>query len=519
MMKLSRSLLVLIASASLTITAWGKTPQSGGTINVAIQPEPPGLMLGLIQNAPTQRVAGNIYEGLLRYSTDLKPQPQLAKSWDISDDGMTYTFHLHDGVKWHDGQPFSAEDVVFSADVFLRETNPRTRMILEHVKSIQAPDPQTVVFQLKAPFSPFIQAFEVGTMPMVPKHIYEGTDFRTNPANNTPIGTGPFKFVKWDRGSVIQLAKNEDYYEPGKPYLDAIYWHVIPDAASRAAAYENGTLDVMPAGSVENFDIPRLSSLDNSCITEKGNEYFNPFAMLWLNNREGPTSDARFRQAVMYAMDRNFAKNVLWNGLGNVAQGPFSTKLAAHDEDIKGYPYDPDKAKSLLDEMGYNGEPVRLLPMPYGETWTRWGEAIRQNLEAVGINVETEATDVAGWNQRISQWDYDIAFTYLFQYGDPALGIARTYISSNIAKGSPWNNVEGYQNPEVDQLFAEAAGMNDPDQRQALYSQIQHQLYDDVPVAWLMELGFPTIYRCNVHDLISTGIGLSDGFKNAWIER
>src|SRR3546814_12592030 len=97
------------------------------------------------------------------------------------------------------------------------------------------------------------------------------------------------------------------------------------------------------------------------------------------------------------------------------------------------------------------------MPRPYGETWQRWGEAVRQNLQDVGINLEIVATDVPGYNQRLSEWDYDIGFSYLYQYGDPALGVARSYISSNIAKGSPFNNVEGYSNPEVDKLFAEAA--------------------------------------------------------------
>ena len=250
----TRLTLGLAAGAVLAGAALAE-PKSGGTVNVVIQPEPPGLMLGLVQNGPTQMVAGNIYESLLRYDTDLNAEPGLAKSWEVSDDGLTYTFHLHDNVKWHDGEPFSAEDVVFSADDFLRETHPRFRVSLNYVESIEAPDANTVVFTLKEPFGPFLGIFEVGTMPIVPKHIYEGTDYKTNPMNNTPIGTGPFKFDEWQKGSYIHLVKNEDYY------IDEIYWQVIPDAASRAVAFETGKVDVLPGGSIENFDIPRIQAM------------------------------------------------------------------------------------------------------------------------------------------------------------------------------------------------------------------------------------------------------------------
>ncbi|MFC0266890.1 ABC transporter substrate-binding protein [Kushneria aurantia] len=495
----------------------GAQPHSGGEVNIAIQPEPPSLMLPLVQNNPVQLIGGNIFESLLRYSTDLEPMPQLAKSWEIGDDGLTYTFHLYDNVVWHDGEPFSAEDVVFSVG-FMTEVEPQARETMSHVERIETPDANTVVFHLKQPYPAFIMAFEVGSMPMVPKHIYEGTDYHNNPANAHPIGTGPFEFERWDRGSVIVLSKNEDYYQEGLPYLDTLYWHVIPDAASRAAAYENGTLDVLPAGSVENFDLERLADLPGSCITNQGSEMFNPFAMLWLNNREGPMSDVRFRKAVMYALDRQFANDVLWNGLGRIPAGPFSSKLPEHDDSIEAYPHDPEQARALLDEMGYNGEQIRLLPLPYGETWARWSEAVRQNLEDAGINVTTEATDVAGWNQAISQWDYDIAFTYLYQYSDPSIGISRTYNSDNIARGSPWNNVEGYRNERVDELFAAAAVEADPEARQQLYSEVQQILHEEVPLAWLLEMPQPVIHGCDVHNLITTGIGISDGFKNAWIE-
>ena len=493
--------------------------EAGGRLDIVVQPEPPGLMLGMVQNGPTQLVAGDIYEGLLRYNTDLEPMPGLAESWEISDDGLTYTFKLHEGVKWHDGEDFTADDVVFSAGTFLPETHARLRASLAYVESVTALDDLTVEFKLKEPFGPFISVFEAATMPMIPQHIYEGTDYATNEMNATPIGTGPFKFEEWVKGSYIHLVKNEDYYVDGLPYLDEVYYRVIPDAASRAVAFETGEVDVLPGGSVENWDIPRLTEMEGVCSTSEGWEFFAPHAWMWLNNREGPTSDVRFRQAIMYAMDREFMKDVVWNGFGTVATGPVSSKTNFYSDDVTMYDHDPEKAKALLEEMGYDGEPVTILPLPYGETWQRWAEAVRQNLSEVGIEVEIDSADVAGWNEKTSQWDYDIAFTYLYQYGDPALGVSRNYTADRIKKGSPWNNVEGYDNPELDEKWFKAATLVDTDERQALYDEIQKEIVNDVPVAWMLELDFPTIYRCNVHDLVTTGIGVNDGPRNAWIEK
>lgn len=494
-------------------------PQYGGTLNVVIQPEPPGLMLGILQNGPTQMVAPDIYESLLRYNFDLSPEPQLAKSWEISDDGKTYTFHLREGVTFHDGEPFTSEDVKFSMDVFLRETHSRMRVYMEHVESIETPDDYTVVFNLKQPFGPFIGIFEPGTAPMIPKHIYEGTDFRENPANNTPIGTGPFKFDEWVKGSYIHMVKNEDYYMDGLPYVDDIYYHVIPDAASRAVAYETGKVDLLPGGSIENFDVPRVRDMENTCITDKGWEYFGPLSWIWVNADNKPLDDVKLRRAMMHALDREFAKDALWNGLGKVATGPLNSSTKFYDPDTPDISYDPEKAKELLAESSYNGETIRILGLPYGETWQRWAEAVKQNLIEIGINAEIVPSDVAGWNQKTSDRDYDLAFTYVYQYGDPALGVSRTYMGDNAAPGSPWNNVSNYQNPETDKLFDEAALMADPENRRAAYKKIQDIIVGDVPNLWLLELGFPTIYRCNIKNPINTSFGVNDGFRFVWIDQ
>ena len=493
-------------------------PKIGGTINAVIQPEPPSLMLAMIQNGPTQMVSGNIFEGLLRYSPKLEPLPGLAQSWTISDDGKVYTFKLKPGVTWHDGKPFTSADVLFSVDM-LKQTHARARGNLVQVEKVEAPDDLTVVFTLKQPFGPFIGIFEVGSMPMVPKHLYDGTDYKTNPYNNAPVGTGPFMFKEWQKGSFIHLVKNPNYHEKGKPYIDDIYWQIIPDAAARSVAFETGKVDVLPGGSVENFDVPRLSQLKDVCVTGAGWEFFSPLSWMWLNNRSGPTANKKIRQAIMYAVDRDFAKDVIWNGLGKVATGPSASTIKFYTDDVPKYPFDPAKAKALLKEAGYNGEKIRMMPLPYGETWQRWGEAVKQNLQDVGLNIETIATDVPGSNQKIGDWDYDIAFTYLYQYGDPALGVSRNYISSQIAKGQVFNNVEGYSNPEIDKLFAEGANATPDSKRQELYDKAQKILVEDVPVAWLLELQFPTITHCRIKNLITTAIGVNDGFRDAWIDK
>ncbi|HEX8048672.1 ABC transporter substrate-binding protein [Rhizobium sp.] len=513
---LSMSLaLVLIASAAYA------APVEGGKINLIVQPEPPSLMIGITTNGPSLAVGGNIFESLLRYDEKLQPMPSLAKSWTVSDDGLTYTFTLQDNVVFHDGKPMTSADVLFTVNDFLTKTQPRHRNLMDRVASVTAPDDKTVVFKLKQPFEPFIRAFNFSAMPIVPKHLYEGTDYATNPNNEKPIGTGPFKFVEWKKGSYIKLAKNTDYYIKGKPYLDEIYYQIIPDGAARAVAYETGKVDVLPGGSVENFDVPRLSALPNTCVTEKGWEYFSPLSWLWLNNRVPPMDNPKFRQAIMYALDREFAKDALWNGMGKVATGPFSSKLPFYKAAGQQYEFNPDKAKELLKEIGYNGtgKPLRLLPLPYGETWQRWAEAVKQNLADVGIPVEIEATDVAGWNQHVSNWDYDLAFTYLYQNGDPAIGVERNYKTTQISKGSPWNNVEGYSNPEVDKLFDTAAVAYPAAERQKIYDQVQAKLQDDVPVAWLLELGFPTIYNCKFQDIVTTANGLAESLRDTWIQK
>ncbi|MCC5810682.1 MAG: ABC transporter substrate-binding protein [Ectothiorhodospiraceae bacterium] len=518
-------LLALGSGALFSTSAVADEPQHGGTLNVILDPEPPMLILGINQQAPTQLVAGKMYESLLRYDFELEPMPSLASEWEISDDGLTYTFHLQEGVTWHDGEPFTSHDVVFTATEFLPETHPRASSNFRRLESVTAPDDHTVVFQLDEAYPAFILAFEVASFPIMPAHIYEGTDFTDNEMNDHPIGTGPFKFERWSRGDYVQLTAYEDYWQDGKPYLDQIYFRLIPDAASRALALETQQVDISSFNNIEPFDVPRLEQLPHLEVITEGYEIAAPLSWIEINHRVEPLDDPRFRQAMMYALDREFIRDNIFMGLGRVPTGPINTVTIEYTDEVHIYEHDPDRAMELMDEMGLepDGNGVRaeveLLPLPYGETFIRLAEYTREALGQVGIRVRMRSTDSAGWAQRVADWEYELTNNFVYQYGHPALGVSRTYICDNIRQGVLFSNTMGYCNEEVDDLFARAAVENDPDERAALYAKVQQILVEELPVIWLLEMEFPTIVNTRVRNATTTAIGVADTFADTWIEQ
>jgi len=286
---------------------------------------------------------------------------------------------------------------------------------------------------------------------------------------------------------------------------------------------ENGDVMQSQYNDIEPFDVPRLSKLPSLQLTKKGYEFIAPLMWIEFNTRVKPFDDKRFRQAFMYAVDREFIRDKIWFGLGRVATGPVNSVTKYYEPNVKKYSYDPEKAKALLDEMGLkpgtNGvrATVKFLPLPYGETWQRLGEYIKQALGRVGVNVVLESTDAAGWGQREANWDFEMTADFVYQYADPSIGVSRTYISSNIRKGVMFSNVMGYNNPEVDSLFEKAAKENDPKTRQEYYSKVQQILVEDVPVGWLLEIEFPTFQSKRLHDAVTTAIGVSETYADAWL--
>ncbi|WP_042879366.1 ABC transporter substrate-binding protein [Cupriavidus necator] len=512
-----------VAIAGFSILMGSAMAQTkGGTLSGIVQPEPPVLVSAINSQAPTQYVAGKIYQSLLTYGPDLKPRPELAKSWKISPDGLTYTFELQNGVKWHDGKPFTSADVVFSIDKMLREVHVRTRAVInKYVASVRAVNDGTVEIKLKEPFPPFISMFEAGTMPMMPKHIYDGTDYRNNPANQKPVGTGPFMFKEWKKGAYIKLARNPSYWKKGKPYLDEIVFYVIPDSASRAVAFEKGDVQVLRGGDVDNVDVKRLRALPKAEYTTKGWEMFSPMSTMLMNERKPPFNNVKVRQAVMHALNRKMIVSNIFFGMGKPAISPFASATMFFDKSTPEYDFNLKKSRELIKESGVNvGQyPIKILSTSYGANWDRLDEYIKQMLEQIGFKVSIESADAGTWSSRVSNWDFDLTVTYSYQYGDPALGVERLYVTRNIVKGTPFANVQGYSNPQADELWAKGSAALDPAERQKYYSEVQQVLVRDVAIGNLFELEFPTLYRKNVKNLVTSGIGLNETFDSVSIEK
>lgn len=521
-----RAVLSLACTASLATfgAAWAQpTPEYGGVLTAVLFPEPPSLNLALQQVQSTQMVAGKIYESLIQYSKKLEPMPSLAASWTLSPDRLTYTFKLQKGVKWHDGKPFSSADVVFTYKDILANTA-RTRTLMENVAELSAPDADTVVFKLKQPYSAFLFAHDIGGGAILPKHLYQGVELGKSQFNNAPVGTGPFKFVKWERGSHIELVKNADYWKKGLPYLDGITYRVIPDGASRRLAIEQGTVMQAIPGDIDPVDIGRVAKLPSLKAVTDGGEYWSSMNWIEFNTSVAPMNDKRFRQAVMHAVDRQFMLDKIAFGQGKVSTGPIHHNTRFYDSNVKKYDFDPKKSIALLDEMGLKPDAkgvratLNFIPLPYGEVYRRSAEYLKMSLGKVGIVINLESVDVGGWVRRVGNHDYQMAGNGVYQYGDPAIGVARNYISSNIKKGLMFSNTSQYSNPKVDELFAKANVAPDSE-RQALYTAIQQQVVEDVPIMWLNDALGTTIFNKRVNNAYTTGLGFAGSYAEAWLSK
>ncbi|WP_316233679.1 ABC transporter substrate-binding protein [Bradyrhizobium sp. SZCCHNPS2010] len=500
-------------------------PRRGGTLNLVIQPEPP-ILVSLTHTAgPTTRISPKITEGLLTFDLDFKPRPQLATSWQVSDDGLRYTFALRHRVKWHDGRDFTSADVTHSI-ALLKRHHPRGRGTLSSVREVETPDAHTATIVLDKPAPYLLAALTASESPIVPRHVYDGGDPLSNPNGRAPIGTGPFVFKEWQQGSHILLERNPNYWDPGKPYLDRIVVRFIADANARAVALETGEIHLAPDTPVPLGQIEALKSNPALLIESRGYDYQPIVYRLEFNLANPYFAKREVRAAVAHAIDRDAITRVVFYGWGQSAPSAISPALKQfHNPDIPRHDFDPKKAEALLDAAGYPRGPdgfrfkVFHDYMPYSETFQQLGAYTRQALTDVGIGVTLRAQDVPTWFKRTyTNRDFDFMNNGMSHSFDPTVGVQRLYWSKNFKPGVPFSNGSGYSNPEVDRLLEAAAVESDPAKRRELFRRFQVIVATDLPDINLVTGANLTIANRKVRDHTTTIDGPSANFADLWLE-
>lgn len=518
------SKLFTIAVAAIVAIPFAASAQTeikkGGTLVSAITANPPVLMSGISTNLLTGTIAGQVYDMLVTVDRNMQPQPSLAKSWEISSDGLRYTFKLQEKAKWHDGKPLTSADVKYSYLEINRKHNPIGSSAFRGVSRIDTPDPHTVVIHLSSPdpaFFPWAFAHPAGHV--FPKHIYEGTDPRKNPANFKPIGSGPFVFKEWVRGSHITLERNPDYFFADRVYLDRLIFQVMPEANARQLALERGDVDHLPYFALPASAIKALMNHPETEVIDTARPALG-LIIMFFNLRNEPLSKKEVRQAIAYAIDRGLLVKLALSGRGKPATGPIrSDNVPFYTADVPHYKRDVARANELLDKAGYprkDGGARMTLRLSYegsgeGGALQAAAEIMREQLREVGIDLQLVPSDPASWQQTaFIKWDFDMTMGSFLTGPDPKIGVSRLYLTEFIARRNA-ANLMGYSNPKVDALFHKAAVEVDPKIRTGLYHQVQKIMVEELPALWLWEKVYPIAVRKGVVGLPS-GVSHWEGY-------
>jgi peptide/nickel transport system substrate-binding protein len=471
-------------------------PKRGGTLTFVLEQEPTTLVAATTTDNVT-KVSAKVTEGLLTYDFDLNPVPQLATGWSISEDGLRYTFTLRQGVKWHDGRDFTAADVAFSIRL-LQQAHPRGRSTFAPVVDIETPDTHTAILVLSKPAPYLLHALYADESPIVPKHAYEGTTPQASPNASAPIGTGPFRFKRWERGSYIEFERNPDYWDQPKPYVDRIVFRVVNDAAARTVLFETGEADLGGEGAVQLSELSRIKTLPHIGFETRGFAFYSGVRRLEFNLDNPYFAEQRVRQAVAHAIDRETLLQTVWYGYGDIVYGPISPALPAYyTDDLPRYPHDLRRANDLLDaaKLPRRGDGTRFKVALDYRPWTegdkRTADYLRQALARVGIDASVRSQDFAAYVKRVyTDRAFDFAANSMTNTFDPTIGVQRLYWSRNFKPGVPFSNASHYLNPALDQVLEAAAVETDAVKRRADFVTLQQTVARDLP-----DINFLTDYH------------------------
>jgi len=410
-------------------------------------------------------VYANIFEGLTRIGPDGNVLPALAESWEISEDGKTYTFKLHDGVTFHDGTAFDAEDVKFSLERAMAENSTNAQKVLfSAIQSVEAVDPTTAKVTLKQPQGSFLYNMAWGDAVIVAPESADGN-------KEKPTGTGPFKFENWAKGSSVTIVKNPDYW--GEPSgLEKAEFRFIPDAAAAVTALLSGDVQAFPnlqAGDA----LPQIEADPRFKVVIGATEGETILAM---NNGKEPFNNLKVRQAISHAVNRDEVILGATNGHGVPIGSHFSPANPAYVDLTGTYPYDVEKAKALLAEAGYPdgfSATLKLPPPPYARLG---GEIIASELREVGINLEIIPMEWAQWLEQVfTNKEFDLTIISHTEPDDINIYAREDYYFN-------------YQNPKFNEVMAELDATAEPEKRKELYGKAQRIIAEDAVNVFLFQL-------------------------------
>ncbi len=463
---LTIGLLALLAAASL-----GFAQKSGGTLIAAWAQDPVGLDPQITSARSSLQVLENVLDTLTALDAQGKVIPSLATSWEVSSDGLTWTFHLRHDVKFSNGRPMTAQDVVYT---YTRMLDPATgsgqKYLLGSTQSVTASDDYTVQFHLKTPEVALLSHLAVNkAVGIIAK---ESVDNGT--INTQPIGTGPFMIASYEPGNQVVLKKNPYYWQQGLPYLDEVDLKIIPDESVRQTGLLSGDIDWA-------ISVPpqSLSQLQNAQGVVVDKTTAGAYWYIGVNLKHTPLNDPKVREAINYAINRKDITDAMTFGTGVPTQDPIPSS-SAWAYNYAPYSYDPAKAKQLLAEAGYpDGFRMQIMPTTQYPESIRGAQVIQQELQAIGVRVTIKSLEWAQWLQEEGKGNYD---TYVCSWN----GLVDPYdfFYAQHHTGQVFN-FTGYSNPAVDKLLDQGNVTQGFDQRKAIYQQVNKMIVDDAPYIYL----------------------------------
>jgi peptide/nickel transport system substrate-binding protein len=444
----------------------------------------------LASDSPSHNIAGLVYNGLVKYDKDMKIIGDLAKSWDISAGGLVITFHLRKSVKWHDGQPFTAADVLFTYQVTVDPKTPTAYAgDFLKVKKAEVLDAYTFRVTYDKPFAPALISWGNA---ILPRHLLFGKDITKSPLSRHPIGTGPYKFKEWIAGQKIVLVSNMDYFE-GRPYIDGFITRIIPDTATMF-------LELRAQG-ISMMDLTPLQytrQTENNLFKENFHKYrYLGFKYVYLGyNLKNPLfTDKRVRQAISYAINKEEIISGVLLGLGKPATGPYKPETWAYNGNVKIYNYNPQKARLLLGEAGWkdtkgngilekDGKPFvfEIVTNQGNDTRQKCAEIIQRQLKEIGITVKIRILEWAAFvNDFITKRRFDAVILGWSISLDPD-----AYDVWHSSKTAPEElNFMSYNNPAADEMLEKGRSTFNQSQRKKYYDRFQEILAEDQPYTFL----------------------------------